>query len=209
MRRALGLICALALASGVRAEPAAAIAPVASLPLTGGTLTGNVNVNKNAGALPAPYNTSVVSQFLSADGLSTWPEIDSFGGQAAILGKIAAGTNASPSALTANSTINGLVGAGYDGVGYYTVGQGRLLSLNNWSSSDHSTYWAFTCVTSGLTTLHTCGTIDGLGFEGALGQTTPAAVTATTVIITTLPTSDPHVVGELWNSSGAVHVSAG
>lgn len=30
-----------------------------------------------------------------------------------------------------------------------------------------------------------------------------------TLIITSMPTSDPHVVGQLWNSSGTVHISAG
>lgn len=34
-------------------------------------------------------------------------------------------------------------------------------------------------------------------------------VQASNAIISNMPTSDPHVVGQLWNSSGTVHISAG
>ena len=60
------------------------------------------------------------------------------------------------------------------------------------------------------------------GFEGAIGTTTPAAVSATTltttgtvtidgttVIISDLPTSDPTVAGQLYVTAGALRVSAG
>ena len=60
------------------------------------------------------------------------------------------------------------------------------------------------------------------GFNGAIGGTTPAAVSATTltttgtvtidgttVIISDLPTSDPTVAGQLYVTAGALMVSAG
>lgn len=53
------------------------------------------------------------------------------------------------------------------------------------------------------------------GFDGAVGGTTPAPVTATTlstsstVTMAGLPTSDPAVAGQLWNNTGVLTVSAG
>ena len=56
------------------------------------------------------------------------------------------------------------------------------------------------------------------GFEGnvtgavsATTLTTTGAVTidGTTVVISDLPTADPEVVGQLWNNSGVLSVSAG
>lgn len=56
------------------------------------------------------------------------------------------------------------------------------------------------------------------GFEGdvagavtATTLTTSGAVTidGTTVVITDLPVADPEVVGQLWNNSGVLTVSAG
>jgi len=56
------------------------------------------------------------------------------------------------------------------------------------------------------------------GFEGAVtGAVTATTITATgavsldgtTVVITDLPTADPEVVGQLWNNSGVLTVSAG
>ena len=52
------------------------------------------------------------------------------------------------------------------------------------------------------------------GFNGAVGGTTPAAVSATTLtttgaVVMTLPVADPHVAGQLWANAGVVTVSAG
>lgn len=52
------------------------------------------------------------------------------------------------------------------------------------------------------------------GFEGemtATDLTTTGTVTVdgTTVIVTDLPTTDPEVVGQLWNDNGVLSVSAG
>jgi len=60
------------------------------------------------------------------------------------------------------------------------------------------------------------------GFDGAVGENTPAAVSATTltttgaltingttVVISSLPTSDPEVAGQLYSNAGVLTVSAG
>ena len=60
------------------------------------------------------------------------------------------------------------------------------------------------------------------GFNGAVGGTTPAAVSATTLTtsgtvvmdaasltLTSIPTSDPGVSGRIWSNSGVLTVSAG
>lgn len=60
------------------------------------------------------------------------------------------------------------------------------------------------------------------GFEGDVTGSVTGSVTATdltttgdvtvdgtTVVITDLPTTDPGVVGQLWNNAGALNVSAG
>ena len=66
-----------------------------------------------------------------------------------------------------------------------------------------------------MSTTHFSGPVNSTnGFNGAVGGTTPAAVSATTLTTTgavtmTLPTADPHVAGQLWSNAGAVTVSAG
>ena len=65
-------------------------------------------------------------------------------------------------------------------------------------------------------TTHFTGPVNSAnGFEGNLvgGVTGPVVATTITasgaVILSGLPTSDPHVVGELWNNLGVLTVSAG
>lgn len=47
----------------------------------------------------------------------------------------------------------------------------------------------------------------------ASGKIILAAITGSftvqNLIVSSMPTTDPHVVGQLWNSSGTVHISAG
>jgi hypothetical protein len=213
--RSLGVAGALALAGGVHAEPAASIAPVASLPLTGGTLTGNLSVNKNTGALPAPFSSVVAAQFVAADGAATFIELDNFGGSNGVVSRIAAGTNASPTLITAGTSMTGLSAQGYDGVGYYTAGQVTVLNTNTWSTTDHSTFFRVRCIPSASITIQTCGIIDSGGFEGPVGGLAPNTVAATTlttsstVTMSGLPTSDPHVAGRVWSNGGVLTVSAG
>jgi hypothetical protein len=72
------------------------------------------------------------------------------------------------------------------------------------------------------TTTFTGPVVSTNGFNGAVGGNTPAAVSATTltttgavtingttVVVSSLPTSDPSNAGQLWNNSGVLNVSAG
>jgi hypothetical protein len=66
--------------------------------------------------------------------------------------------------------------------------------------SDHTFDAALTLVASNLLAITTLDT--GTGFVDI-------GLRAATLILSALPTSDPHVVGELYNVTGVVHVSAG
>lgn len=44
---------------------------------------------------------------------------------------------------------------------------------------------------------------------GAATAVTSLSVSGGTVILTSLPTADPHVVGQLWSNAGVLTVSAG
>lgn len=47
---------------------------------------------------------------------------------------------------------------------------------------------------------------DGFAQDAGISSTAPSFATLT---LTALPTADPHVVGAVWNNSGALAISAG
>lgn len=53
------------------------------------------------------------------------------------------------------------------------------------------------------------GTGSTRNIQIVVGGTLNTTFGANTVIHSSMPTADPHVVGQLWNSSGTVHISAG
>jgi hypothetical protein len=167
MRLALTAVL-LALCGPVAAQT---ISPQPGIPLTGGTATGNVNVNKNVGALPAPINAgATVAQFLAADAGNTNVEVINFGGIDQIISRTYGGTNASQTALGAGQGMLQVASFGYDGVSSFSAARMLFQTYNAWTGTDHSTFITFTCIPVASITAGTCATItsNALTIPGAL-----------------------------------------
>lgn len=106
-----------------------------------GPLTKQLIVNLNSVSPPASFSGSVI-QIQGANASAARYEVVSYGNATTFDGRRANGTGASPSTLPANSVITRLGGLGYDGTSWFTTVTSalELLSLNSWSSSDHSSY---------------------------------------------------------------------
>lgn len=89
------------------------------LSLTGGTLTGNVVINRNGLTLPTSLDGTVL-QIGQPNSNNVIVELDSFEAYTQILGRRTAGGNGSRSAIGNNEVILKLSAAGYDGSGYGT-----------------------------------------------------------------------------------------
>ena len=104
------------------------------LNLTGGTLTGNVTVNRNGISLPTPTSGAVL-QVGQSDGVNNVIELVSFDTPTSILGRRSAGGNGSRSAVSNNDVLFKTAGSGYDGSSF----PGESVSIQLVAAGAHNT----------------------------------------------------------------------
>lgn len=121
-------------------------------------------ININATSPPAAIGAGTVLHLVGVDGTAAQQQIDGFGQVGQVILRRAQGTNASPTALTAGTSIGSLSFTGYDGTawggnsaGYYAI------AFNNWTTSDHSSYLRFYTTPGGSTTIAEVARISDTG----------------------------------------------
>jgi hypothetical protein len=109
-------------------------------------------ININATSAPAPP-TGTTLNLSGVNGTTNNFEMWAFGGSPTFRMRRSQGTNASPTAVTSGNSLGSLNIGGYDGSAW-SSGQANIngVALNNWSTSDHSTYLSFITTPSGSTT---------------------------------------------------------
>jgi hypothetical protein len=129
-------------------------------------------INYNAVALPSPL-TGTVLQLGNADAVNSRLEMDSFGGTAFFTARTAAGTNATPLALTSGQQIGGFNAVGYNGSAYVGPNASfRTFANQAWTVGANGTYADIATTANGSTTLtQVCQ------FENDAGVTCPHTVT--------------------------------
>lgn len=104
---------------------------------------GALQVNFNSNALPAPPAGGAQIELAASDGNTTRIIGDTFGNTTGttFTGRLAAGTNASKSAVQSGSRLVGLSGWGYGATGYSSADRGHLIisAAENWSDTAQGT----------------------------------------------------------------------
>jgi hypothetical protein len=119
-------------AGSVTITPAA----IGALALTGGTLTGALNVNP--GSITLPTAGSPLFSIAKSGG-SAFAQQVTYGGTVGLLQYTAGGTSASPSAVASGVTLGQLAVFGYTGSAFAESANLSLTASQNWTSSAQGT----------------------------------------------------------------------
>lgn len=150
------------------------------LALAGGTLTGNVVINRNGLTLPTAQNGTIL-QVAQPDSNNVIIEFDSFEAYNQIIGRRTAGGNGSRAAIANNDLILKVSGAGYDGTGYGTESISiQLTSAGAHNTSSKPTKLVIQVTSAGSNTPFTVSTHDetGLTVNGSFTSNTVSTANA-------------------------------
>lgn len=124
-----------------------------ALPLTGGTLTGNLRINLNSGSLPA-RQTGTVLQVGNANATATRIEADAFGAPAFFTAIREDGTAAAPTTLQSGDEIGGFNAWGYNGTAIVGPRASlRVFASQNWTTGAAGTYADIATTPNGSNTM--------------------------------------------------------
>lgn len=176
------------------------------LSLTGGTLTGALVINKNAGAAPAAPSSATGLQLSSADASSIGATFDAVASNGFLNGRRVNNTRASPAALVNNDIIMRVGALGMsDALGTAARAAVDLLASETWTATANGTKLSFKATPAGSTVLTEVMTINGAGQVtvngAAFGAVSQQAFTASGTW--TKPGTGTLALIETWGAGGS------